>query len=70
MKKQKPEKRWLSDVELAAALGHTISVSFLRKDRVGEQRIPFHKIGRLTRYDQAEVNGVIEQSRFGGKAAA
>lgn len=70
MTANKSAKRWLSDVELVDSLGGALSVAFLRKDRIGAQRIPFHRIGKLARYDLDEVNAAIERSKFGGKAVA
>jgi hypothetical protein len=45
-----------------------ISVSTLRKDRLGAQRIPFHRLtdGGRCLYDVEEVLGVISGARFGG----
>lgn len=67
--KQHSPKRWLKDVELVAALGGVLSTAFLRKDRITDQRIPFHRVGKLAFYDVAEVHAAIEKARFGGKAA-
>lgn len=72
IEKPRPEqpKRWLLDYEVEAATEKRISASWLRKDRVGPQIFPFHRVGRQCFYDLAEINGVIERSRVGGKAAA
>jgi hypothetical protein len=69
MAKQQTEKRWLLDYEVEKATNKRISASWLRKDRLGDQFFPFHRVGRLCFYDLAEINAVIERSRHGGKAA-
>lgn len=62
-------KRWLSDVEVEHATDRVTSASFLRKDRIGNQRIPFHRVGRKVVYDLNEVHAAIERMRFGGKVS-
>lgn len=62
------KKRWLLDREVEDETGGRISKERLRKDRYGAQIFPFHKLGRSIFYDLAEIESVIEKSRFGGKA--
>ena len=62
------KKRWYLDREIEDVTGGTISKERLRKDRYGAQIFPFHKVGRSIYYDLVEVESVIENSRFGGKA--
>jgi hypothetical protein len=59
-------KRWLLDREIEEITEGRISASRLRKDRLAAQLFPFHRIGRSVYYDIAEINAVIEGSRFGG----
>jgi hypothetical protein len=48
-----------------------ISVSTLRKDRLGAQRIPFHRFSSArVLYDVDEVLAALGRARFGGKEAA
>jgi hypothetical protein len=48
-----------------------ISVSTLRKDRLGAQRIPFHRFSAArVLYDVDEVIAALARHRFGGKVAA
>lgn len=55
----------LDDTALASAL--SVSVSALRKDRRGERRIPFLRVGkRMVRYDLARVLAVIGATEQGG----
>lgn len=63
------QARWLRDYEVEQRSGGRITASWLRKDRVGKQIFPYHRVGRLCLYDMPEVDAVIEKSRFGGKAA-
>jgi hypothetical protein len=62
------QKRWSREREISQKTG--IPVSTLQKDRVTEQRFPFHKVGRAVYYDLNEVNAAIEAARFGGKQRA
>jgi hypothetical protein len=62
--------RWKLDYEIEAATDKRISASWLRKDRVGPQIFPFHRVGRLCFYDLDEIDAVIEGSRHGGKGVA
>lgn len=61
-----PKKTWLLDREVEAATLGRISASRLRKDRLGAQLFPFHRIGRSCYYDLSEINELIAGSRFGG----
>jgi hypothetical protein len=55
----------LDDTALASAL--SVSVSSIRKDRMGERRIPFLRVGkRMVRYDLARVLAVIGATEQGG----
>ena len=67
--KRRVQKRWLRDYEVEDETDGALSASFLRKDRLGRQLIPFHRIGKSVFYDLDEVNAAIEKSRFGGRAA-
>lgn len=60
-------KRWFIDREVEEETGGRITKQRLRKDRYGAQIFPFHKVGRSIYYDLAEIDAVIENSRFGGK---
>lgn len=61
-----PQKRWQLDYEVENDTGGRITASRLRKDRIGKQIFPFHRVGRNCYYDLAEIDAVIEASRFGG----
>ena len=64
-------REWLLeslDREVEEETGGRISKERLRKDRYGAQIFPFHKLGRSIYYDLTEIESVIENSRFGGKA--
>ena len=60
------EKRWLLDREIEEKTEGRISASRLRKDRLAAQIFPFHRVGKSVFYDLAEINELIENSRFGG----
>ena len=62
------KKQWLLDREVEAETQGRISASRLRKDRLGAQLFPFHRVGRSCYYDLREINEVIAGSRFGGRA--
>ena len=64
------KKRWLRDHEVEKQTDGVVKAQTLRKDRLGAQHYPFHRVGRSVFYDLAEINAVIEKSRFGGKVAA
>lgn len=56
------QNRWLSVVEIAAHLGvkpNTI-YKWLRK-----QRIPAHKVGRLWKFDRAEIDEWVKSGQAG-----
>lgn len=56
-----PTRRVIVDVtRLADALG--VNVSFVRR-LVCERRIPYFKIGKLVRFDLAEVHDWLDQCR-------
>jgi hypothetical protein len=61
-------KRWLLDREIESATGRRITASRLRKDRLGKQIFPFHRVGRSVYYDIREIEAVIEGARVGGRA--
>jgi hypothetical protein len=54
----------IRDVELAAELN--VSRSFLQKDRVSRQLIPFYKLGKLALYDPIEARTALDAYRRGG----
>lgn len=62
------QSRWLRDYEIEAASGGRFKKHMLRKDRLENQRFPFHRIGRSVYYDLTELDATIEEARFGGKA--
>ena len=57
----------LTERELATSLG--ISVSWLQKDRIKGQKIPFVKIGDSVRYDLDDARQALKGSSTGGKRA-
>lgn len=59
----------VGDRELEKRLDGALSLSFLRKDRLGAQRIPFYRLGAKCLYSPAEVIDAIRRNRFGGKIA-
>ena len=64
------EKRWHLDREIEDLTEKRITASRLRKDRLGKQIFPFHRIGRSVYYDLAEIDALIEGSRFGGNVGS
>lgn len=64
------QKRWLRDYEVEAVSAGRFKSSTLRKDRIGAQLYPFHKIGKTVLYDMAELDATVENSRFGGHGGA
>jgi len=60
---QAPE-RLLTDDELAPLLG--VTVSWLRKDRITRQQIPYVKLGDLPRYSLSRVLEALRQGERGG----
>jgi hypothetical protein len=64
------QKRWLRDYEVETASVGRFKKSTLRKDRIGAQLYPFHRIGKKTvLYDLAELDATVESARFGGHVA-
>jgi predicted DNA-binding transcriptional regulator AlpA len=61
------ERLLLTESELAAAL--KVSVSWLQKDRVGPQKLPFVKIGPNIRYDLEETRKTLKAMLRGGQRA-
>ncbi|OGA13737.1 MAG: hypothetical protein A3H32_14345 [Betaproteobacteria bacterium RIFCSPLOWO2_02_FULL_63_19] len=61
------QKRWLRDYEVEVASAGRFKKSTLRKDRIGAQLFPFHRVGKTVLYDLAELNTTVESARFGGK---
>ena len=59
---------WLRDYEVEQERPE-FSASRLRKDRVGPQLFPFHRIGRDCFYSLEEIDATIAAAKFGGKAA-
>jgi hypothetical protein len=66
---QKQQTEWLLDYQVEERTGGRISASRLRKDRVGKQLFPFHRVGASCFYSLDEINDVIARARVGGKAA-
>ncbi len=60
------KSRWLRDYEVEELSGGRFKKHMLRKDRLENQRFPFHRIGRSVYYDLAELDATVEESRFGG----
>jgi hypothetical protein len=56
--------RLVPDTVLAPILG--VSQSFLQKDRLGKQLIPFYKIGDRCLYSPDEALGALRAVRQGG----
>lgn len=48
-------ERWLDAVELAQLLG--VHVDWVRR-RVSERSIPFHRVGRCTRFTPADIRAI------------
>lgn len=63
---EQSDKRWQLDYEIEKHTAGRITASRLRKDRLSKKLFPFHRIGRSVYYDLAEINAVIEGSRYGG----
>lgn len=61
------KSRWLRDHEIEIASGGRFKKHTLRKDRLEEQRYPFHRIGRAVFYSLEELDATVEEARFGGK---
>ena len=66
---QNTQKRWKLDYEVEEATDGRITASRLRKDRIKHQLFPFHRVGRNCFYDLAEIDALIEASRFGGNVS-
>ena len=58
-------KLLVTERELAQALD--ISVSWLQKDRIGSQTIPFIKVGQNVRYDLEDARRALKARSAGGK---
>ncbi len=54
----------VSEFDCAKATG--MSVSFLRKDRIGKQLIPYIKVGKRVLYDLAQVRCALRNMQTGG----
>lgn len=63
------KKRWLLDYEVEEASDRVFKFSTLRKDRLGPQLFPFHRVGKTVLYDLDELNATVESARFGGHVA-
>lgn len=61
------QSRWLRDYEVEAASNGRFKKSTLRKDRLGDQIFPFHRVKRNVYYDLDELDATVAKSRFGGK---
>ena len=55
----------VTERELAQALD--ISISWLQKDRIGSQTIPFVKVGQNVRYDLEEARQALKAMSKGGR---
>lgn len=64
------EGRFVLDHQVPEKIGNIpgVSVQFLRRDRVGAQLIPYHRLGRTCLYDPDEVIEAIRAMRVGGKS--
>ena len=60
---------WLRDYQVIEQRPE-LSVERLRKDRVGAQIFPFHRVGRDCFYTIAGVDGAIAATKVGGKQGA
>lgn len=58
-------KRWMRDLEIERESGGVFRASTLRKDRLGPQRYPFHRVGKSVYYDLAELHAIVEQACHG-----
>jgi hypothetical protein len=58
--------RLVKDKAMASLIG--VSVSWLQKDRVGAQIIPFVRLGDLCLYDPAAAFDAIKARQVGGAA--
>jgi predicted DNA-binding transcriptional regulator AlpA len=56
------ESRFLTDAQVANITGRARST--LAKDRLARTGIPYHKIGRLVRYQWADVLEYMRQHRI------
>lgn len=63
----KKARRWLRDYEVEIESNGRFKKSTLQKDRLEQQRYPFHRVGRSIYYDLAELDATVEGARFGGK---
>lgn len=54
--------------EHAMAQALSVSVGFLRKDRITKRQIPFYKIGKSVRYDLETVRKCLAARQEGGAA--
>lgn len=61
-----PARVLVDDVAMAKSLG--VSVSWLRKDRITHQRVPFVRLGGRCLYDPARVKEAMRGLEFGGRA--
>jgi hypothetical protein len=52
--------------ESACAKATSLSLPFLRKDRITDQRIPFIKIGKRVMYDLDAVHAALRTMQHGG----
>lgn len=59
------EDRWVPEQQAALYLG--VSHTFLQRDRVTEQRIPFVRIGRAVRYNTKDLRAFAERRKEGGR---
>jgi excisionase family DNA binding protein len=59
-----PHQPKVDEHEAAAYLG--LSVDTLRKDRQGERRFPFYKMGRTVRYDVQRLDEALAAMECGG----
>jgi hypothetical protein len=52
--------------ETTCAKATSLSLPFLRKDRITDQRIPFIKIGKRVMYDLDAVHAALQALQKGG----
>lgn len=56
------EKQYIIEEKVSDMTG--IALSTLRNDRLYKRRIPYYKIGRSVRYDQADVITFMESCKI------
>lgn len=59
-------KKFLLDREVEAATNGRLSVSRLRKDRLGARIFPYYKVGKSCFYTLEDIESAILKHRQGG----